>query len=278
MRSWMVILSSVLASGLAAAAPPADESVRLVPHRAVYELTLDSSSGARTIESARGRIAFEFTGNACEGYALTFRQVTVLESAEGGPKTSDLRTANFESGDGRSFQFRNDSALEGGQPKVVDGNAERRADGGLAVRIKNPKRENLTLDGDAVFPNVQMRDLIKAARAGQTTLSEKVFDGSEDGHRVYDTLSVIGKRIEPGNATDGLESPAKQDGLSGSTRWPVTISYFVGGRSDGTPVYTLSFELYDNGVSRALKLNYGDFALKGEMSRLDLLPDKGCRR
>jgi expansin (peptidoglycan-binding protein) len=61
-------------------------------------------------------------------------------------------------------------------------------------------------------------------------------------------------------------------------RWPVTLSYFTQGKGEQTPVYVLSFDLYENGVSRALRLDYGDFALKGDMQSLELLPDKGCQR
>lgn len=271
-------LSAALALLACIPARAEDSAVKLAPHRVVYDLSLASSRGSRTIESARGRIAFEFTGNACEGYALNFRQVTVLQSAESGPKMSDLRTVNFESGDGRSFRFRNDTrAGESEQGQIVDGDAERGPGGSLAVRLKRPKSERVTPDGTAVFPNAQMRDVIAAAREGRSTLSEKVFDGSDDGRKVYETLAVIGREIAPG-ATDGLETAARQDGLAKLRRWPVTMSYFTPGKADGTPIYVLGFDLYENGVSRSLRLDYGDFALKGEMTRLELLPDKGCGR
>ena len=260
---------------LAAGPLQAEAPVRLAPHRVVYDLSLASSRGEK-VESARGRIAFEFTGNACEGYALKYRQVTVLKSTETGTKTSDLRTANYESGDGKSFRFRNDSQMEGRPGQVVDGTAEKRGDGPLAVSLKTPKRDSVTLDGDAVFPNAQMKDLIVAARAGQTTLSLKVFDGSEDGRKLYDTLAVIGKKIEGGS--DALEPAARQDALKDVARWPVTLSYFTQGKGEQTPIYVLSFDLYENGISRGLRLDYGDFALRGDMQSLELLPDKGCQR
>ncbi len=48
---------------------------------------------------------------------------------------------------------------------------------------------------------------------------------------------------------------------------------------DQTPAYTISFDLYENGVSRALKLDYGDFALRGELKSLDVSPATGaCQR
>ena len=276
MNASITAACAILLIGSAAAHAQAT-GPRLAPHRAVYDLSLDKSAGARTIEAARGRIAFDFTGDACEGYALKFRQVTELTSGESGTKLSDLRTANFESADGRSFRFRNETGSGGPPASTIDGTADRKADGPLAVRLKNPKRESVSVDGGAVFPNVQMRDLIAAARDGRTTFQVKVFDGSDDGKTVYDTLSVIGKRIEPGR-TEGLEDAAKQDGLAKLARWPVTMSYFKGGKADGTPVYVLSFDLYENGVSRNLKLDYGDFALRGVMSRLELLPEKACSR
>lgn len=254
----------------------AAEEVRLAPHRAVYELTLDKSAGSRSVEGARGRIAFDFTGNACEGYNLSYRQVTVLDSGETGAKTSDLRTATFESGDGKSLRFRNESFGDNTQ-KMIDGTAENRPDGSMAVKLREgPKPTTVSLQ-EALFPNAHMKHLIAAAREGQTTLAVKVFDGSDDGRKVYDTLAVIGKRLEPGTS-DALEASAKQDGLSKLPRWPVVLSYFAPGEGERTPVYTLTFELYDNGVSRALKLDYGEFALKGEMQTLQLLPDTACRR
>ena len=58
----------------------------------------------------------------------------------------------------------------------------------------------------------------------------------------------------------------------------MTISYFTAGSGDQRPAYAISFELYENGISRALKLDYGDFALKGELQSLDILPATPCQR
>lgn len=250
---------------------------RLVPHRAVYDLSLLSSRGMRSIEGARGRIAFDLSGNTCEGYAVKFRQVTVVDSSETGSKLSDLRTASFESGDGRTFRFRNDSASQGSPRMTVDGSAERRGSGTLAVRLRAPRRQSVALDGSAVFPNAQMRDLIVAAREGRHLVPMKLFDGSDDGRKVFETLAVIGAPVD--QAADRLEEPARQDGLAKLQRWPVTLSYFALGRGDQAPTYVLGFELYENGVSRSLRLDYGDFVLRGDMTRLELRPETpGCSR
>jgi len=63
------------------------------------------------------------------------------------------------------------------------------------------------------------------------------------------------------------------------TRWPVTISYFDKQSTGGeqTPVYSVTFELYDNGISRALLLDYNDFVVRGDMSSLEIKDSKPCR-
>jgi hypothetical protein len=61
----------------------------------------------------------------------------------------------------------------------------------------------------------------------------------------------------------------------------VTVSYFDRAKADQsgeqTPAYAISFELYENGVSRALKIDYGDFVVTGEMTSLDMKPAKPCK-
>jgi hypothetical protein len=278
-RAAVPILACLLAGPAAAQPAPAQAAGPLLAqHRAVYDLSLAGGSGTRSVEGARGRIVFDFTGDACEGYTLNFRQVTVLESGESGSRSSDMRNVTHEDGEGRSYRFRTEQTSNGAPSGTVAGEAETRGDGAVAVRLREPKRETAELPAGTVFPTAHMRLLLEAARAGRTTVNAPVFDGSDDGRKVYDTLGVIGRRIEPGKA-EGLEEAARQEPLLKLARWPMTLSYYAPGDGERTPVYTLSFELYENGVSRALKLDYGDFALKGEMTRLDLIPDPGtCKR
>ncbi|KMO21520.1 cell envelope integrity EipB family protein [Methylobacterium platani] len=292
-------MRSLLACVLLALSPSAlaAEAVHLAPHRAVYDLSLSGSSGTRAVEGARGRIVFDFSGDSCKGFALQYRQVTVLESSESGTRTSDLRNTTFESGDGRSFRFRTQSDLNGKAAAPVDGSAERSANG-VDVTLKQPKRGEMAVPGEVLFPAAHMRRLIEAARAGQTTVAVKVFDGSDDGRKVYDTLAVIGpqravaadaaksdpakpdatKPDAPKPASVPVDAPLRDGAMAAMPHWPVTLSYFSPGEGERTPVYVLAFDLYENGVSGALRLDYGEFSLKGELSRIDLLPEsKDCK-
>ncbi|MGO4172712.1 cell envelope integrity EipB family protein [Bosea sp. TAF32] len=256
----------------AKAAQPALDRVVLAPHRAVYDLVLDNAKASGNIETAKGRIAFEFTGDACEGYALSFRQVTQL-GTEAGPRVIDARTTSFEAGDGASYRFKTESSSGGAAPETVDGTAEK-SGGGYEVKLRQPNAETHRDGADALFPNAQMKAVIQAARTGQHTLNVRLYDGANSGKEVYDTLSVIGKRIE----SEPSEKPLQRPEFEKMARWPVTISYFKVGSGESTPSYTISFELYENGVTGAIKLDYGSFALRGTLTRLDLLPQEACAK
>ncbi|AMJ59906.1 cell envelope integrity EipB family protein [Bosea sp. PAMC 26642] len=250
------------------------DRVVLVPHRAIYDLVLDDGKAAKNVETARGRIAFDFTGDACEGYALSFRQVTQLTGSEGGPRTIDARTTSFEAGDGASYRFKTESSAGGAPAETVDGTASKNGSAGYEVQLKAPKPETHSEAADALFPNAQMKAVIQAARAGKNTLNVRLYDGANTGKEVYDTLSVIGKRIE----TPADEKPLKRPEFETLARWPVTISYFKVGSGETTPSYTIAFELYENGVTGAVRLDYGSFAMRGTLTRLDLLPQQPCAK
>ena len=68
-RTPGLIAAAVLLSAipLVAQERPRDDRLPLIPHRAIYDLALTSGTVSRTVESARGRIAFDFSGDACDG-------------------------------------------------------------------------------------------------------------------------------------------------------------------------------------------------------------------
>ena len=55
----------------------------------------------------------------------------------------------------------------------------------------------LDIDAAVVFPTQHMVRVIEAARAGKSILDFPVYDGSETGEKVYNTLTVIGRKIAP---------------------------------------------------------------------------------
>lgn len=276
-RAGYAGLAMLAALAGSAWAAPAANTVEFVPHRAVYELKLVSARGNRPVESVRGRILYDFSGSRCEGYALQFRQVSEIDSGEGSVMTTDMRATTWEEGSARSFRFNSQNYIDQKLRSTVDGRAERGA-ARVGVNLSKPGAKKFGIEAGIFFPTDHMRRIIQAGRAGQTLLEGPLFDGSETGDKVYDTLSVIGQPIEP-DARKPDDAAANDEQLAKLRRWPVSISYFDKSKNDGeqTPVYSIRFELYENGVSRALSLDYNDFVVAGEMTSLEIRPAKPCK-
>lgn len=283
----MPVRLTVAAAVLAAVALPApvvlaqaqSGTIPLASHRAVYDLKLSTTRGKRSMSAVRGRILYDFSGSACEGYALQFRQVSELDSGEGKVAVADLRATSWEAGDGKRLRFHSQNFLDDQLREKVDGEAAREQ-GGLEVKLTEPGEKKLDLASDLAFPTEHVRRILSAAREGKTLLQISVYDGSDTGEKFYDTLTVIGKAITPDTPQRAADATTGKPAFAGLTRWPVTISYFEHGATDNngeqTPVYALTFELFENGVSRALVLDYGDFVLTGEMTSLEMKDVKPC--
>jgi hypothetical protein len=270
----LVVLLSVARSEDAAPAP-----VRLAPHRAIYDLSLAASRANSQVVSVRGRIFYDFGGSACRGYSLDFRQVSEIDTGEGKISTSDLRSTTWEGADAKSFKFSSQNFVDENLIDSVDGHAEREATN-TAVALEKPQQKKLSLTPGVVFPTEHMVRVINAARAGQSVLSFPVYDGSETGDKVFDTLTVIGRQIAPSERSHP-DAAATEPKLASEPRWPVMISYFERGKTnkdaEQTPAYAISFELYANGISRALRLDYNNFVISGQLTSLDIKDTESCR-
>jgi EipB-like len=281
-RSLVLTLAAVAAgSGGSGGSARAAAGGPFLAHQALYELSLVKSRGSNSINSARGRILYNFSGSACEGYTSEFRQVSELDVGEGKVTLSDLRSTSWEDGAGKSYRFKIDARMNDSDSSPVDGVAERAGDH-ITVKLKQPVTKTFTLDGDTVFPTEQIQRIIAAARAGKSLLELSVYDGSDNGEKVYNTLSVIGQPI-PGDRTIATPDPSTtSDVMKSLTRWPVTVSYYdretKAKEGEQTPVYAMSFELFENGVSRALVLDYNDFVISGALGKFDAKDSKPCKQ
>ena len=279
-RSPLLALAAVAAGlGFNPESAGAATAMTFLPHQALYELSLVKSRGSASIDSARGRILYSFSGNDCEGYTSEFRQVSELNSGEGKVTLIDLRSTSWEDAEGKTYRFKIDTRMNDADASPVDGVAERDGDH-VIVKLKQPEVKTLTFDGDTVFPTEQIRRIIAAARDGKSVLELTVYDGSDNGEKLYNTLTVIGQPI-PGDRVIAEPDPATADSeMKSLTRWPVTVSYYDhDAKSDGeqTPVYAMSFELFENGVSRALVLDYNDFVISGTLGKFDIKEFKPCK-
>lgn len=282
MRAWRGWLLAVTALGLACVLPHeamAFAASKLVPHRAIYEMTLERAHSASGITGIDGRMVFEFNGSPCDGYSLNMRMVTQMTDSQGQTNLTDLRSSTWEQADGKKFRFQSAQYLNEKLGDVTMGRAVRDTPNApVEVKLSQPSRTKLNLSGPIFFPTQHSIALIEKALAGQKLFQARIYDGSEKGQKVYETTAFIGAEIKPGTDEGTLEAPAEDKNLGDLPSWPVSIGYFESKNGDLTPSYQIDFRLYENGVSRELLIDYGDFSIHGTLSSLEYLKAKACKR
>lgn len=248
-----------------AALPASAASVALASHRAVYDLALADASDRSGITGLAGRMVYEFDGSACDGYTVNFRFVTRIDTPETS-RLSDMQTTTYEDGDGSSFDFSTKSYVDEMMDKEIRGRATLDASA-TQVNVEKPKPQNVTLEPSR-FPTQHLKELIDKAVSGEHFYETTLFDGSEDADRLMTTTVVVGKKAAAEQSDPEL---AALGPLAGDQYWPVDMAYFDLTDGEEVPSYRISFKLHENGFTRDLLMDYGDFAMTGTLVKLEML-------
>ena len=188
----------------------AKEPVKLTPHRAVYEVTLDDARSASGITGIDGRMVFEFSGSECDGYTLNMRMVTQMTDSQGQTNLTDLRSSTWEQGNGQKFRFQSAQYLNDKLGDVTMGRATRSPDTAVDVKLSQPSHAELNLSGKVLFPTQHSIALMNAALDGKGLLQAQIYDGSEKGQKVYDTTAFIGKPVAAGTEDKSNPQPRRR--------------------------------------------------------------------
>ena len=174
----------------------------------------------------RGRILYDFSGSACEGYALQFRQVSEIDAGEGAMMTTDLRATTWEDAAAKTFRFNSQNYVDQKLKTTVDGRAER-AGPRVGVNLNKPAAKKFGLDQTGIFfPTDHMRRIIVAARGGTDASGRAGF--RRFGQRRQDLRHADRDRCADRAAMTKKpdDAAAKDEVAVEHARWPVSISYF----------------------------------------------------
>jgi hypothetical protein len=223
-------------------------------------------------------MVYEFNGSPCEGYTVNFRFVTEINTQDT-TRLNDQQTTTFEDAKGKTFSFVTKSFVDQTLDKEVKGTATKEPNG-LKVEIEKPQKNSIDL-APTQFPTQHLVELIDKAERGETFYETNLFDGSEDANKVMTTTVIVGKPATPDKSDPEFPALAK---IAKDRYWPVDIAYFDQSNNESgeeVPEYRISFKLHDNGITRDLTMDYGDFSMTGKLVNLALFdpaPQKSCNQ
>lgn len=258
---WRGLCMGALLLATGAPMARADAPTPLAPHRAVYDLTLESVSGGQVV-SASGSMTYVLS-DACSAWS-TQQELNLQTATRSGAQT-EIRTdyAVLEDKDGGHMVFRTHQYGSGVTEQKISGEATMAATGGQ-VHYTQPGVSVVPLAAGTLFPVAHTRAIIAAGRAGQATIEPALFDGTTEKGAI-DTFIVLMGWKPPPTQTD---IPALVHLGSVGTH----VAYYDHATHDMPPDFDIGMRYFENGVSDQLDMNFGEFRMRGTLRTFTPLP------
>jgi hypothetical protein len=263
----------VVAALLWFGAMPAAFAIEIVPHRALYRLSLGATKSSSGVVGANGAMVYEW-GETCDGWTVQQRFRLRLQYAEQDNVDVSSSLVTWESKDGLRYRFNERRLRNGELDEEIKGDAKLESKGkGGSADFTKPEAAALTLPEGALFPTSHTLLLIERAQAGDQFVSRSVFDGATVENAAQIT-AVIGPELKPGpgNAEETLpKSP-----LLTRPSWRMRLAFFPANGKAEQPDYELGMRLLDNGVSQDMSLDYSDYVIRAKLDEIEPLPRPSC--
>jgi EipB-like len=265
----------VASVALLASAGQAMSGVVLLPHRAIYEMTATNIDKKSGIISATGLLAFEISGSTCDGWTSTYRIATRYVRNEKGEQLTDTQVSNWEAGDGGEYHMEEKQLSNRQLVSQTNLSATLKSGEEGEVHATRPVEKDVKIPKDVIFPLKHEMHLIAAATEGKEYDSSTVFEGSDE-LKSNRAITVIGKMQTVQLNSLGIDEKSATL-LTQSPAWPMSVAYYPANpKAADAPDYQTSFTMFANGVSTNLLFDYGAYAMRGKLTKLEFLPVSKC--
>jgi hypothetical protein len=267
----MAVVAGLSAGGLSVGElliAGAATAAELAPHRALYTLSLERGDGDAGVTGASGTMAYEL-GETCDAWNVEQRYRLKMGYAETPDVTIASSLVSSEAKNGLRYRFDHKESRAGEEEKTEGTARLDSEDKGGAVEFDMPSDKKIKLPPHLLFPTAHTAVLINKAGTGENFVSKQIFDGGEADAPVL-VSAVIGAKVEPDPEL------AKKSPLLDRPGWRVRLAFFPADQKVEKPDYEISMVLLDNGVSRDMVIDYGDYAIRAKLDDIEKLPKPGC--
>ncbi|MGE5268235.1 MAG: cell envelope integrity EipB family protein [Thiohalocapsa sp.] len=261
--------AAAVALALAAFCPGTSAAAEIAAHRALYSMSLGRAGGDAGVTAASGTMAYQW-GETCDGWTVEQRYRLKMGYAESPDVSITSNFVTWEAKDGLRYHFNQKETRNTEENDEIRGTAKLDAPGqGGVAEFEKPEGKSFKLPPGTMFPSAHTISLIDSAKAGENFIAKHIFDGATVENAVL-VSAVIGPKIEPD------AEAAKKSPLLNRPGWRVRLAFFPADPKAEKPDYELGMLLLDNGVSRDMVIDYGDYAIHAKLEDIEALPKPKC--
>ena len=263
-------LSFIFLSGIAAEMSPAIAEIVIAPHRAAYTLTLKRTGRDSAISNANGAMVYSW-GETCDGWTVDQQFVLNVVQGDGRAVQLNARSSTWESKDGKRLRFNIKRERNGAEVEKIRGEGRLKEVNGAGVaKFKFPQVKTIPLPKGTVFPTRHTLKLMQLAQEGKMTDRQLVFDGS-DLELPGPVTAFILPLKQPKAPNKALEAPLGPNKIR-----TFNLAFFNADPKRTEPEFEMSIQLQDNGIAPSMVLDYGGYAVQGELAQVNALEKPDC--
>ena len=265
---WMVFAVAVAGAGLAVGVPGRAAAADLLPHRAIYSLSLGKADSSGRFIGVSGAVKTSVE-RTCDAW-ITAEQVDMrVETQVGGELRQILDFTGWESLDGKAYRFvaRSRSVSE---QKNFKGSARADPDRAGEAVYELPKKSNVALPPGTRFYFGLTQWLIERATTGASRAETVVFDGTDETGPQRAVAFIIPLGKTGAKVKTGLGPMVERPG------WTMRIAFFPIGGTGAAPDYEVEAVLLDNGVTPKMEMVFTGFTAVQTLEKIEALETPKC--
>lgn len=256
---------------------PEQQTARLIPHKALYDIKMVSKHSGAPIVNISGQMYYEWE-ETCDAWDSDHHFNLLYEYADSPAMKITSDFTSYEAFDGKSFHFSSRRKRGGTLFQELRGMANI---AGSAGKPENravytvPEGLSHDLPAGTLFPMAHTVELVKRMQNGDKFYPAVVFDGSdEEGPVAINTF--IGKEI---NAVEEIDITGEIDkSLLESPARKMRMAFFPLANDNAEADYEMDIIFHENGVVSNMLVEYDKFSVSQRLVALEASPrTAGCQ-
>jgi hypothetical protein len=267
---FIIKLSVIYFVGFPSIAAATDLDLPLIPHRAIYSMSLIKTPDNRGLSNVRGVMTYEFN-DQCDAWTIESKVYLNLQYANQ-PAIENIRSmVTWESKDGLKFNFRSKDVSNGKLTEEIKGSAIMYGNGlGGLVEYTDPSLRKVFLPPGTLFPTAHIQNLITHASGGGKHLTKNIFDGATLDNP-YEVSGVIVAILDQKNV-----APALSKALAKIHSFKIRMAYFPAESKIPVPDIELDIVMRADGIVSQAVQEFGDYSIEAKLNQIDLIEKIGC--
>lgn len=259
------ILSCLAGLVLAAQATPALTDV--VPHQAIYKLSLSSKSPSSRFSGLTGAAVTQIE-RTCEGWKVDEQIVMTMETVAGGVINREMTFKAKESLDGETFSF-DSRSVTNGQKEQFKGSARSVKGGKSEAEFVVPRPFEMPLPDGTYFYVGLTNWLVNLAKSGTRAGEAMSFDGSDDDGPQKMTAFILPDKT----TTEPVSGDAD---LLAVKAWRARLAFFKLDSQNSNPEFEIALRFLENGIVTRFEMIFDDLIVDQVLEDVTPAKDSSC--